>query len=52
MKRFYVQVEIDLDDEWELADLSSELYSTQVRLALNEEDGFEGLVTRVSVRPF
>jgi hypothetical protein len=52
MATFYAQIELDVPDDWNLEDLSSELYQTVLWVEVDETTGFDGVCNRVSVRPF
>lgn len=52
MKTFYLQVEIEVGDDYNLVTLGNDLYMCCVRLEVDETTGYDAVINRVAVRPF
>lgn len=52
MKTFYLQVEIEVEDDYNVVTLGNDLYRACARLELDEHTVYDAVINRVAMRPF
>lgn len=52
MKTFYVQIEIEVEDHYNVVTLGNDLYRCCGYLEIDENIGYDVVINRVAVKPF